>query len=83
VQAALQHTPSAQIPEPQSLTVPVHATPLGSLQVPAAPLTLHLNGAVHELVVQQTLSTQLRPALQSLGVCEGLHTAPAAPVETQ
>ena len=81
VHALLQHTPSEQIPDPQLLAVDdVQAVPVGSLQAPAAPGTSHLSGAVHDDAVQQTLSTHVKPKLQSDDVT---HSDPAVRANSQ
>jgi hypothetical protein len=58
VQAALQHTPSAQNPVVQSVGL-AHAAPCATLQVPANPGRLHEAPAGQLAVPQQTPSTQL------------------------
>jgi len=82
--AVVQHTPSAQCPEPQLDSVPdVHALPSGSLHVPSEPETLHFCPEGQLAVPQHTPSTHVSPEAQSLGTWVALHADPAAPVGTQ
>lgn len=57
--AALQHTLSTQMPEPQSPAV-AHDAPLGLLHAPVA-LALHARPVAQLAVLQQALSTQWPP----------------------
>jgi hypothetical protein len=75
--AVLQHTPSTQLPEPQSLDA-VHVLPSGFEQVPL-PFALHTSPEGQVSTVQHTPSVHLPDAHCELDV----QTVPSAPVVTQ
>jgi hypothetical protein len=73
VQPVLQHTPSAQFPDPHSLES-VHATPSAFEQVPLL-FALQTWPAGQDEVVQHTPSTQFAGVHAALDV----HAVPGAP----